>query len=53
MQYAACKSMCQFSASIPENRASLNGPYLFFGSVVTIVVLSKSNFCPLWVVVCH
>ena len=35
--------MCIFSAYVPENHASLNSLLRFPGSVVIIVVLSKSK----------
>ena len=40
--------MYLFSATFPENHASMNSQLFFHGSVVIIVELSKSKLCPFW-----
>ena len=45
---SGCRSTCQFRASFLASQASLNSPPFFLGSVVIIVVLSRSRLCPLW-----
>ena len=37
-----------FNASFSEKQASFNSLHFFLGSVVIIVVLSKSNLSSLW-----